>query len=367
MITRLDLSNFKCFESLALPCGPLTLLCGLNGAGKSSVIQALLLLRQSFESGDLESGHLLLGGPQVDLGTGKDVLCEEAAEEVVGIGFEATGARGYSESFRYSRSSNTLDAVGPGRVPGELRDVPPLGGRMVYVNAERVGPRKWYPLSESEARRGSLGTKGEYVWNLLHAGEGPLPASDPRRVGASSGKLPKLVNHWLQVVSPGARLSFDVIQDADAIVAGFWFERQGDLPTRRYRATHVGFGLSYVLPVILGALAPAGSLCLIENPEAHLHPRGQTHLAKLCVRAALAGVQMVVETHSDHFMDGVRIAVHDRLIRPEDVRFHYFARTGTVAAVTSPEVDGDGRLSAWPRGFFDQHEENLARLLALRS
>ncbi len=370
MIKTVSLKNFKCFQGLDLPCSGLTLLCGLNGAGKSSILQALLLLRQSFESGDLEVGRLLLGGPHVDIGTGRDVLSEDAVLDAdsVGIGFQTdTPSLGFASSFGYARASNALDARDRLTIPSALCEIPPLGGTLVYVSAERVGPRKSYPYSESQARRGELGENAEYAWNLLSGWEHQLPANDPRCTEAAGGRVRAIVNHWLQVVSPGARLDFEVIEDADAIVAGFVFDRHGDVSTRRYRTTNVGFGLSYVLPVIIGLLAPPGALCLLENPEAHLHPRGQTKLAELCVRAALSGVQVIVETHSDHFMDGVRIAVRDGLIATSMTRFHYFARSGAVASVTSPEIDLDGRLSEWPDGFFDQHEENLARLLAPKS
>lgn len=366
MIRSIRLANFKCFNTLDLPCSPLTLLCGLNGAGKSTVIQALLLLRQSFESGDLGAGRLRLGGPLVDLGTGKDVLSEDAASDSLGLGFEITGTPGFTGEFRYERAGNTLEAAAPLSLHEAVVQVPPVGGHVVYVNAERVGPRKLYPRSKSEEERGFLGQNGEYAWNLLAGGSHTLAKSDPRCGSPEGRRLRDASNHWLQEVSPGARLEFDLVEDADSILAGFAFERKGDVATRRYRATHVGFGLSYTLPVILGLLMPAGSLVLIENPEAHLHPRGQTRLAELSVRAGLAGVQVIVETHSDHFMDGVRIAVRDALIPAEMVRFHYFARSGTVASVTSPELDSDGRLSEWPSGFFDQHEANLARLLSPR-
>lgn len=139
------------------------------------------------------------------------------------------------------------------------------------------------------------------------------------------------------------------------------------MPTKRFPATNVGLGLSSALPVLTALLAPPGSLCLIENPEAHLHPRVQTGLAELAVRAALAGVQVIVETHSDHFIDGIRIAVRDGLIGPDATAFHYFDRKGAKTVVSSPKVDADGRLSSWPSGFFDQHAENLTRLLASRS
>ena len=177
----------------------------------------------------------------------------------------------------------------------------------------------------------------------------------------------EVVERWLQEVTPGVHLHLDPVSAADALIAGFSFDRPGDVATRRYRATNVGFGLSYTLPVLLALLSDAGTLCLIENPEAHLHPRGQTMLAELAARASTAGVQILVETHSDHFMDGVRIAVRDGLISPEGVVFHYFERVDGATVVSSPQIDTDGRLSTWPSGFFDQHEENLAKLLAPRS
>ena len=192
-----------------------------------------------------------------------------------------------------------------------------------------------------------------------------LEETDPRCVGIPDRRLLGVLEHWLQQVTPGVHLDFDVVRAADALIAGFSFDQPGDVRTRRYRATNVGFGLSYVLPVLAALLVPKGHLCLIENPEAHLHPRGQAKLAELAVRAAVAGVQVMVETHSDHFLDGVRIGVREGLIRPQDTAIHYFERDGDgKSVVATPEIDEDGRLSHWPAGFFDQHDDNLARLLA---
>ena len=453
MLRRIGLNNFKCFDRLDLPCAPLNLLCGLNGMGKSSVIQALLVLRQSFASGELQAGHLVLGGELVDLGAGSDVLFEDAEEEIIefvldgerqrhpgekgrcpvtgrptgGIfapGGDATaksilnrllsgdmqereldgsvanprsfrhafararkgGARSvqapspyfdsttveasWAGTFRYSRTGDQLTAVESGQAAAGLAvwgDVPPFSGDLHYTQAERIGPRKSYPLSEVLARRGDLGAHGEYAWNYLNDHQHDLlSADDPRRADAPGRRLVDIVDHWLQDVSPGAHLQLEAVPAADAVLAGFAFDRPGDVESRRHRATNVGFGLSYVLPVVLALLAPRGALCLVENPEAHLHPRGQTKLAELAARAALAGVQVFAETHSDHFVDGVRIAVRDGLIPAEDAAVHYFERRDGRAAVSSPAIDADGRLSHWPAGFFDQHDENLARLLAPR-
>ena len=367
MLQKIKLKNFKCFESIDLAYAPLTLLCGLNGMGKSSVLQMLLLLRQSSNSGELDQGRLVLGGEFADLGTGQDILFEDAETDMVEFELHCDDAPTPCRlSFNYSRTADELRTGDD--VPAQWRDIPPLGGHLIYVNAERVGPRKLYSHSEVFARSGNLGVRGEYAWNYLHAQQNKtLQPTDPRCLDLPGRRLIEIVDHWIQEVTPGAHLQLETIQDADAILAGFSFDRPGDVRTRRYRATNVGFGLSYTLPVLMALLAPPGSLCLIENPEAHLHPRGQTKLAELAIRASLAGVQVIAETHSDHFIDGVRIAVRDGLIQPDGTAFHYFERDGGKTVVSSPRVDVDGRLSSWPAGFFDQHEENLARLLAPKS
>lgn len=373
MLTRIELENFKCFDLLNLDCAPLNLLCGLNGMGKSSVIQALLVLRQTYESRDLHQGRLVLGGARADLGTGSDVLFEDAERDVIGFAlYHADLQDPWKLTFDYSRESDELSAVDDSAtdssyVPNEWDSIPPFAGNLVYVDAERVGPRKLYPLSDVMSRQGDFGSRSEYAWNyLFNYQDDRLLDDDPRCTENESSTLLSLVNEWLQHISPGTNLRLDDVSTADALITGFSFNRPGDVPTRPYRSTNVGFGISYVLPVILALLSEPGTLCLIENPEAHLHPRGQTKLAELASRAAKAGVQIFVETHSDHFMDGVRIAVREGIITPDDTMFHYFERKGNKTVVTSPEVDQDGRLSTWPSGFFDQNKENLIKLLGPR-
>ena len=371
MLTELRLTHFKAFEALTLRCSPITLLCGVNGTGKSSVIQALLLLRQSAATDALRPPdvQLELGGDLAEIGTGRDALYEDAFLDYIGFELCDSNIGGrctmnFDVPPDEDANSDQLLAfradVGEG-----WWDVPPLGSNVHYVNAERVGPRKSYSLSKTLIRRSNLGPRGEYALNFLNEhGNDKLQPEDPRLTRATGPRVLDAIDHWLGEISPGAHLSFDKVVEADALVAGFSFDREGDVATRRFRATNVGFGLSYTLPVLTALLATPKTLCLIENPEAHLHPRGQTQVAELAVRAALAGVQVIVETHSDHFLDGVRIAVRDGLLSPGDVAIHYFEREGGRSTVTSPEVDKDGRLSSCPVGFFDQHEDNLARLLA---
>ncbi len=379
MLSTIKLSNFKCFRELDINCTALNLLCGLNGMGKSSVIQSLLLLRQSFTIGELQQGRLVINGDLVELGTGGDILFEDAADDLIRFELQGYGIPPWVGSFDcawdtasdYSPTTDQLraqSAPGSGSTPyapDPWQQLPPFDGSVLYINAERIGPRKVHERSETFARRGILGSRAEYAMNYLNNHQhDKLPEGDRRCLDPNKRGLLAVANRWLQEITPGAEIDFAEITKADALIAGFSFERRGDTRSRSYRATNVGFGLSYALPVIVAMLAPKNTLCLIENPEAHLHPQGQTRLAELAARAASAGVQIITETHSDHFMDGVRIAVRNGQIQPQQASFHYFASDGPNTIVTSPQVDTDGRLSSWPPGFFDQYDENLAKLLA---
>lgn len=378
MLTQLELWHFKCFYDLVLDCAPLNLLCGLNGTGKSSVIQSLLLLRQSVESRALARGRLDLVGERIDLGTGSDVMHDGDVDPFVGFRLQSSeNDTEWELEFAHATPQVTVSvdldgliATGTGSevtdfLPNGWDGIQPFAGRLVYVSADRIGPRPAHPQSMSLAQTGDFGSTGEYALNYLHIRQrDPWSGTDPRCVNGRNQLLIEVVDLWSQEISPGAHLDMQNVAAAGLIIPGFRFDQPGDVPTRPYRATNVGFGLSYTLPVILAFLSEPGTLCLIENPEAHLHPRGQTKLGELAARAASAGVQIFVETHSDHFMDGVRIAVRDGLITPKDVTFNYFQREGNTATVTCPEIDEDGRLSDWPEGFFDQADQNLARLLA---
>lgn len=375
MINRIKLTNFKCFELVDLNLSPLTLFCGINGAGKSSVIQALLLLRQSLKSGELQKNKLNLNGNLVELGVGLDLLFENASRDIVGIELEDESGqnlfRANLSCLGDSSSSDQLSFTHGSTLWGTYSNwdySPPFGGEFKYVNAERIGPRKIYSHSEAAALGGRFGTQSEHAMSYLYTHQNDrLNPDDPRCTDLKRNTMLFIVREWLKEVLPSAYLDIKIIPEVDSLRVGFAFEQQGDVKSRSYRATNVGFGLSYVLPVLVSYLSPPGTLCIIENPEAHLHPRGQSKLAQFAVLAALAGVQVLVETHSDHFMDGVRIAVRNNLIYPDQVSIHNFEREEGKSIVSTPQIDSNGRLSEWPSGFFDQHEKNLAELLAPKS
>jgi predicted ATPase len=129
----------------------------------------------------------------------------------------------------------------------------------------------------------------------------------------------------------------------------------------------MAFGLTYALPVITALLsAKEGALLLIENPEAHLHPRGQSRLSELIALAAQSGVQIIIETHSDHIFNGVLKAVAADKIKKDNVKVHFFEPDKTNTSIsTEIQFTSKGRILNPQKGFFDQFDDDLDTLLGL--
>ena len=362
MIDYVQLRNFKCFREQTIPFRGLTILAGLNGSGKSSVIQAILAMRQALgaDRGSPWQGSL------VNLGSYRDVIHDDASDDTV----ELTMSFGHEEQARFvMRDQGKAGEAWCG--PEEEKR---LSGYLFYVSADRLGPRATLPFAGDGRHRSSapLGKRGEHVlWYLHNFGSAPVMAT-VRHPGESKNTLVAQATAWLGSISPGVEPIITVVPEADCAVVTYRVSRSGDVPSRPFRAGNVGFGVSYVLPPIVALLAPqrdrgnsGEQLVIIENPEAHLHPGGQTSLAELAARATASGSQVVLETHSDHVLDGVRLAVREGIVAPEQVAIHYFERDGLDVRVTTPVVSRTGRLDIWPEGFFDQHERNLSRLMGL--
>lgn len=369
MIQLVRLRNFKCFEDQKFPFAALNLLAGLNGMGKSSLLQALLLLRQSFRR-RFPKKRLTLNGDWVNLGTAKDILYEGAREDT--IAFELTFDK--DETFTWIAKYRTADAnvLGLDSEPESdhyLQESLFRRPGFHYLQAERIGPRIYLAGSDYEvSRRGELGSRGEYAVHFLSAfGSTNIPNQNLAHPNAASLSLKDQVEAWIGEVSPGTRINFTSYRDIDLVSLRYSFVSAGHI-SDPYRATNVGFGITYTLPVVVALLASRpNSLILVENPEAHLHPGGQTKIAKLATLAAASGVQVVIETHSDHVLNGIRLAVREGKIAPHDVCLQFFQRMEheeqLYSEVIFPRIDTDGRIDLWPEGFFDEMEKNLGGLL----
>lgn len=377
MIDRLSLVNFKAFASVDIPLGGYTLLSGLNSSGKSTVLQAIALMRQAAESSDgdpWEPEGVPLNGELVELGTGQDILHEDYVQRR-GSGPEiefllagkACGVFGFTLSYAvnddYLRVIRVRKEPPSGDVPEEA--FPLFSPGFQYLRADRISPAVTYPRSERmSVRRRFLGTRGEYAVDFLRANLDELVDAGPLRRADVSPRLLDQVQAWMGEICPGVRIEAAVIEHTDLVRLGFQFATPRKPVSRTMRPTNVGFGLTYVLPIVVACLTgQPGSLILLENPEAHVHPRGQSAMARLTCAAAAGGAQLVVETHSDHMLNGVRLEVKRGVLPASDIALHYFERADDGIRVVTPKLGPDGMLSEWPTGFFDEWGRSLDELL----
>lgn len=366
----LTLHNFKAFRDITIPLTPLTLLSGMNGSGKSTTLQALALLRQSWDTGFIHRQGLLLNGDLVELGTGVDVLHEQHDDEEIGIALHDGGQK-FSYRVAYEASGDLLHFEPPpahGFFSGLEHERGLFGHCFQYLRADRASPDVSFPKAyHLVSERRFLGSRGQFTAHFLTLFGGQEVDPKLRHPSETAPGLSSQVNAWMQEFSPGVSLVVEDIPRTDSVRLDYFYGGTAGIDSSRpYRSTNVGFGLTYVLPVLVACLAsPPNSWLLIENPEAHLHPQGQAAMGLLLAKSASTGTRIIVESHSDHVLNGLRLAVKFGDIAPEDVGLNFFRRlTGEGQPDRrAPTIIDTGRLSNWPDGFFDQWDKSLDQLL----
>lgn len=379
MIARIDLWHFKCFEELKLPLRPLTLLSGGNASGKSSVMQALILLHQTMCE-DEWSSRLILNGATIRLGTAADVIDQVYGRHVCGIALFDADASRFSWEFRGERHELSMSVQSTRAETGmgdgwDLDGSQPLHYLMpatadehslanqlrglTYLSAERLGPREHYAFDDPQLTP-VVGPRGEYAVSVLHSGR-DIRVSDSLVIGDVPPTRFRQVEAWMAKFFPGCVLAIDQVPRTNSLTLGIRVSSGTDF----HRPVHTGFGLSQVLPIVVAALsANRNDVLLIENPEVHLHPAAQAAMGSFLALVAAAGVQVIIETHSDHVLNGIRRAVKCSVLSHTNVALHFFRpRTETTATtgpqVESPAIEVNGNIDSWPDGFFDQFDNDM--------
>jgi predicted ATPase len=366
MISQIKLDNLKACKDVELSLGRLTVLSGLNSSGKSTILQSLALLKQSYIEGN--STGLLLNSELVSLGNANDLLNENSDQEYIRLKIKE-GRSSYEWKCKFVSESELLEYIKqPNFLPSFL-----TGNDFQYLQANRMVPQEIYPKAPRLNNNQSfLGTHGEYTVDYLRLYKNEnltiKHGKKSYRLRDSRGSN-TLLDHtelWLQMLSPGVRLQLDDIKFTGLVRLGFQYKNSNNVISNQFRPGNVGFGLSYSLPIVVACLsAPRGALILLENPEAHLHPKGQVAMGELLAKTAADGVQVIVETHSDHLLNGIRLSVKKGTsIKSKDVRTHFLKLDAGESKAESPEILETGRLSYWPEGFFDQWDKSLDDLLS---
>jgi predicted ATPase len=424
MLRHINLTHFRSWQSLDIELAPITVLFGANNSGKSNILSALLLLRQTashpepinFGGGDLD---------YVDFGSYQDLVFANDASSEVGIYLNWDNAKtsggyavyadadnqdiafmpSYDVSWRnfedvveieriryeynpnhryywevkknrrdsgsaYEFSSHTDDPFGlPQRSDETIRVrscfiiepgyVLPVATQMCisamanflndlhYLGPLREEPQRTYLYRDIAPR--SIGKRGaDTIAALIYADR-----QKTRNGHADEPSLLEQVREWL--------IRMDVLND-------FQLDPLSDGRTYRVNAktsdgagggslADVGFGVSQVLPVLtLLFFAEPGSIILLEQPELHLHPSAQSHLADLMLDVAeKRNLQLIVESHSEHLLRRLQRRIAESaypFATPDNIRAYFCSATENGSQIEQVEVNPYGQVVNWPDSFF---------------
>ncbi|MDE6418002.1 MAG: DUF3696 domain-containing protein [Duncaniella sp.] len=363
MIRNLELKNFKCFGQESIRMRPLTIIAGGNAAGKSSIIQSLLMIVQS--KYDFETNNRLrLDDKLVNLVSSEQVRYSESeSPEIKVIVYDDL----VDDDFIVIIPDATKADKQPvctvsANMPEALSHSSLFSNDFVYLHANRLSPQSEYLKGNDERFDSRLGDRlghrtvfrlqealdnGEevYIDNLMRDGKSSVSAN---------------VNTWISHIL-GMRVTVNADGNPVEGRAELIFNTPKSGPVS---ALNMAFGNTYILPIVLGVLtAKPGSLMIVENPESHLHPKAQLRMGEFLAIAAQGGLQVIVETHSDHLLNGVRVAAKQHKIDPINVAIHFITEKDGFHSDTEIELSEDGTLDNWPPGFFDEWENALREII----
>ncbi|HEV3036721.1 MAG TPA: DUF3696 domain-containing protein [Candidatus Angelobacter sp.] len=447
MFTKLSIKNFKAWrDSKRIRLAPITVFFGSNSSGKTSLLQFLLMLRQTAESPDRY--RVLHPGDRntpVELGTFRDFVFDHDLSNKIEfaiswhlpepmivedpltrgtisghrIGFSANivsdnrGAQQNVEKFRYRLlddegeslkvSMQAHDAEGPAkyklraskyalvRKPGRAWPLPApirfyafpdeVGAyyqnagftsdltlemekqlkRLQYLGPLRIYPKRSYIWSGEVPEH--VGWRGERVIDAMLAAATRDISPGYKRKAQS---FQSVVARWLKDL--GLLQSFEVRpiaahrKEHEILVRAGTSEAVTLLPD-------VGFGISQVLPVVVQCFyAKPHTTIILEQPEIHLHPRVQTSLADLFIEAIQSrengedrSIQLIIESHSEHFLRRLQRRIAEGTVRPEDVALYFCENRTSGAVLNELQVNRFGEIENWPTDFFGDEMEELAK------
>lgn len=390
MIHNIHITNFKLYRNRVSfkELSSINVLTGVNGRGKSTLMQSMLLPSQSLLA-SVWTNKIVLDGQYAKLGNMGDVKNEKASvSENIVFEFESDLGQlvicGNAESNQAQElviskvivdgHTSTVDdsCMLRGFVPiSPGADIPELSELLTsvrFIAAERVGPKLNYrPAGDKDA----MDCLGEYAPAILygHKDEPVCEKCLDGLVDIYPGTIPKdtddntlngVLNFWLDKMFDGVSASVDYVSNANVYVLNF--KTKGNI--KEMKPTNVGFGFSYVLPILVAGLTTKeGGALLIENPEAHLHPKAQSVLGKfLSWIAKYCGVQVFLETHSEHIVNSFRVLVAQSVISASDVNILFFDES-IADGVQRIQMNDSAHIDSWPENFFDQEEKDLDILL----
>ena len=377
MIKELQIQNFKCFQqSRPFEFSKLNLLTGINGRGKSSLLQTFLVLSQSaWRNTDLKK--LVINDELLNLGNFDDIKNSETPRgENIHFNFKFDSP--FIDEAKIQYAENPDEALQAECVKIEIKSqgkqviIEPkkkqsneivltfaeLIKKIHFVSADRLGPVK-YVDKTNLPEFVHVGPRGEHTINILANSINFDNVNDILYKGNDAKSVIQQTIEWLAYILEGAKIDIKG-RDKESSVLYMLLNNKNN--SYAYKPTNVGFGYSYILPLIVtGLIAKPGETIIIENPEAHLHPRAQSRIAEFFAKVSSCGVQVFIESHSEHILNGLRVSAlnPEIAIKHDELAIHYFNESFDSEKLT---MDEKGKIPNWPNGFFDQQEIDLSNI-----
>ena len=426
-ISRITVSGFKSIgEEQSIEIAPLTILAGVNSSGKSSIMQPLLLLKQTLEA-SYDPGALMLDGPNLKFTMASQLLSREKKGKTAdrfSVGLQVESGLSFQSIF--NKEPKTLMDVVETRYHGneenlvlstkehKVKWISQKGSKPVespfielsYQKLEPVAVRARcflkvgfkdvsgrifpFPFHDSSLRFFSIPDYEGSITGVIHL---PGLRGNPLRtysVAAVGDSFSGTFEHYTASVifKWQEDKSTDVLDQLYAdlkwlgltwkVVAKRINETQVELHVGRLiepipggskdlvSIADVGFGVSQTLPLLVAMhVAKPGQLVYLEQPEIHLHPRAQMAMAQVIANASKRGVKVVIETHSSLLILGVQTLVAEGKLDPSLVKLHWFQRDADgMTKITTGNLDENGTFGDWPEDFADVELGSQHRFLS---
>ena len=427
MITHIRMKNFKSWkDSGEVKLAPLTGFFGTNSSGKSSLLQMLLLLKQTSEC-SASFGVIFFGNETspVNLGKFKEVIHGHKPDELLELEFgcelqnslKITTFRPIDryghrwdhrpldiDSFTFDTaiSENAGDlsiehfsyTVGleenekikwkdgrlyyGNRVGGPVSVAkcygPPLNGHVDFLRPlssalenlfnhvyplgpTRVHPKRIYHWEGTDPD--SVGQNGEdMIASLLNA------RVDQKTTPYKGKNVPieERTSWWLREMD--LAYSFSIKRTSAGTDRDYDVFIQKGPDSAKVTLADMGYGLSQFLPVLVHCYyAPAGSTLILEQPDIHLHPMAQAHLADLFLEVITERkLQILVESHSEHLLTRLQLGIAEQKIASDQTALYFCENDNGVSTIKSLDVDELGNIKNWPKNFFGNVRGDLAKM-----
>lgn len=365
-LERVIIKNYKCHKNFETDMKKLNILTGSNAAGKSSFVQAVLLACKSWEECEKKqiNTNKIYG---MNLGIPVNIVSEDLEEKNVDIELYTNGIKNKVElALSDDNDELCFDICNCDEMIETKEKCCNLSKmHLFFLGAERKGPRIVSFIEDTiPFSVGNAGENTSYVLNeidKLQKVNGISPLARDLKV-SEIDRFSANCEEWLNFIIPGTRIQYNV--DIEKNITTLKLQNQGEF----HLPVATGFGITYVLPIVVQALAASmveNSVLIVENPEAHLHPLSQSRLGKFLAFVAVNGVQIVLETHSEHIVDGCRIQIAKEK-QCGNMKILFFKKKDNCCICKNIHVQDNGELEEWPEGFFDQKRTDLRELLEMR-